>query len=61
MMPCIFYQKKLKISKKKRQGVISAFLKKAGCHQKGAGRHALQKRPRQNTDYEDVATQLTNG
>ena len=25
------------------------FLKKAGRHQKGAGRRALQKRPRQNT------------
>ena len=30
------------------------FLKKAGRHQKGAGRRALQKRPRQNTVYSKI-------
>ena len=33
----------------KRAGRHFSFLKMAGRHQKGAGRHALQKRPRQNT------------
>ena len=34
----------------KRAGCHLSFLKMAGRHQKGAGRRALQKRPRQNTD-----------
>ena len=33
----------------KRAGRHFGFLKRAGLHQEGAGRHALQKRPRQNT------------
>ena len=33
----------------KKAGRHFGFLKKAGRHQKGAGRRALQKRPRQNT------------
>ena len=33
----------------KRAGRHFGFLKRAGRHQKGAGRRALQKRPRQNT------------
>ena len=33
----------------KKAGHHFGFLKKAGRHQKGAGRRALQKRPRQNT------------
>ena len=33
----------------KRAGRHFSFLKRAGRHQKGAGRRALQKRPRQNT------------
>ncbi len=41
-------KKKKKILKK--AGRHFGFLKKAGRHQKGAGRRALQKRPRQNTD-----------
>ena len=35
---------------KKKAGRHFGFLKKAGRHEKGAGRRALQKRPRQNTD-----------
>ena len=46
MMPCLFNQKNLA----KRTGRHFSFLKKAGRHQKGAGRRALQKQPRQNTD-----------
>ena len=42
------------IKKKKvffsQKGRHFGFLKRAGRHQKGAGRRALQKRPRQNTD-----------
>ena len=34
----------------KRAGRHFGFLKRAGRHQKAAGRRALQKRPRQNTD-----------
>ena len=34
----------------KKAGRHFGFLKKAGRHQKGAGRRALQKRPRQNTE-----------
>ena len=33
----------------KKAGRHFGFLKKAGRHQKGAGRRALQKQPRQNT------------
>ena len=33
----------------KRAGRHFSFLKRAGRHQKGAGRRSLQKRPRQNT------------
>ena len=50
----LFHQKKKK--KKifflfwvKKAGRHFGFFKKAGRHQKGAGRRALQKRPRQNT------------
>ena len=34
----------------KRAGRHFGFFKRAGHHEKGAGRHALQKKPRQNTD-----------
>ena len=37
----------------KKAGRHFGFLKKAGHHQKGAGRRALQKRPRQNTEFVD--------
>ena len=43
-------KKKKKIFLVKKAGRHFGFLKKAGRHQKGAGRRALQKRPRQNTD-----------
>ena len=33
----------------KRAGRHFGFFKRAGRHEKGAGRHALQKKPRQNT------------
>ena len=36
---------------KKGRASFRLFFKKAGRHQKGAGRRALQKRPRQNTVY----------
>ena len=50
----LFHKKKKKKKKKKtffvkKAGRHFGFLKKAGRHQKGAGRRALQKRPRQNT------------
>ena len=35
----------------KRAGRHFSFLKRAGHHQKAAGRRTLQKRPRQNTEY----------
>ena len=35
----------------KRTGRHFGFFKRAGRHEKGAGRRALQKKPRQNTDY----------
>ena len=38
----------------KKAGRHFGFLKKAGRHQKGAGRRALQKRPRQNTEMAPV-------
>ena len=44
----LFHPKKKKNFLKK-AGRHFGFLKKAGRHQKGAGRRALQKRPRQNT------------
>ena len=34
----------------KRAGRHFGFFKRAGRHEKGAGRHALQKKPRQNTE-----------
>ena len=34
----------------KRAGRHFGFFKRAGRHEKGAGRRALQKKPRQNTD-----------
>ena len=34
----------------KRAGRHFGFFKRAGCHEKGAGRRALQKKPRQNTN-----------
>ena len=34
-----------------RAGRHFGFFKRAGRHEKGAGRRALQKKPRQNTDY----------
>ena len=42
-------KKKKKILFVKKAGRHFGFLKKAGRHQIGAGRRALQKRPRQNT------------
>ncbi len=44
----VFHQKNVCFFVKK-AGRHFGFLKKAGRHQKGAGRRALQKRPRQNT------------
>ena len=35
----------------KKAGRHLSFLKKAGCHKKWAGRRAMLKRPRQNTDF----------
>ena len=35
----------------KRAGRHFGFFKRAGRHEKGAGRRALQKKPRQNTEY----------
>ena len=35
----------------KRAGRHFGFFKRAGRHEKGAGRRALQNKPRQNTDY----------
>ena len=43
-------KKKKKNFKVKRAGRHFCFLKRAGRHQKAAGRRALQKWPRQNTD-----------
>ena len=36
----------------KRAGRHFSFFKRAGRHEKGAGRRALQKKPRQNTDVD---------
>ena len=41
--------KKKKKKKVKRTGRHFGFFKRAGRHEKGAGRRALQKKPRQNT------------
>ena len=49
-------KKKKKNSFFKKAGRHFGFLKKAGRHQNGAGRRALQKRPRQNTG-DGLATQ----
>ena len=51
----VFHPKKKK-KKKKKAGRHFGFFKKAGRHQNGAGRRALQKRPRQNTG-DGLATQ----
>ena len=46
----LFHPKKQKTNfLVKKAGRHFGFLKKAGRHEKGAGRRALQKRPRQNT------------
>ena len=39
----------------KRAGRHFGFFKRAGRHEKGAGRRALQKKPRQNTDIDTVS------
>ena len=39
----------------KRAGRHDGFFKRAGRHEKGAGRRALQKKPRQNTDAAWIA------
>ena len=49
MMPCIFTTTTTMWVKQ--AGRHFSFFKKAGRHQKGAGRRALRKRPRQNTAY----------
>ena len=46
---CDWYLKKKKKKKFKRAGRSFGFFKRAGRHEKGAGRRALQKKPRQNT------------
>ena len=38
----------------KRAGRHFGFFKRAGRHEKGAGRRALQKKPRQNTDITEL-------
>ena len=43
----------------KRAGRHFSFLKRAGRHQKGAGRPALRKRPRQNTEVAMFTYNLT--
>ena len=37
-----------------RAGRHFGFFKRAGRHEKGTGRRALQKKPRQNTDFDGV-------
>ena len=49
MMPCLFEKKLYIYFFGKKAGRHFSFLKKAGRHQKGEGRRALQKRPGQNT------------
>ena len=48
-MRLIFKKKKKKFFLVKRAGRHFGFFKRAGRHEKGAGRRALQKKPRQNT------------
>ena len=48
---CDWYLKKILLFfLVKRAGRHLGFFKRAGRHEKGAGRRALQKKPRQNTD-----------
>ena len=49
----IFKKKKKKILVK-RAGRHFGFFKRAGRHEKGVGRRALQKKPRQNTVLDDL-------
>ena len=42
---------------KKGSASFQVFFKRAGRHQKGAGRHTLQKQPRQNTDIHNWTDQ----
>ena len=42
----------------KRAGRHFGFFKRAGRHEKGAGRHALQKKPRQNTEQHGLINPL---
>ena len=56
----LFHPKK-KIFFVKKAGCHFGFLKKAGRHQKGAGRRALQKRPRQNTVIGTCLNSLDEG
>ena len=51
----IFKKKNKKKILVKRAGRHFGFFKRAGRHEKGAGRCALQKKPRQNTDS-DILT-----
>ena len=48
--------KKKKKNLLKRAGRHFGFFKRAGRHEKGAGRRALQKKPRQNTEYSASVT-----
>ena len=52
----LIFKKKKKKKKNlvKRAGRHFGFFKRAGRHEKGAGRRALQKKPRQNTGMYDV-------
>ena len=47
---CDWYLKKKKKKFVERAGRHFGFFKRAGRHEKGAGRRALQKKPRQNTE-----------
>ena len=53
-----FKQKKFLFFLVKRAGRHFGFFKRAGRHEKGAGRRALQKKPRQNTEYRMVKENL---
>ena len=44
----------------KRAGRHFGFFKRAGRHEKGAGRRALQKKPRQNTVHTSLAIVATS-
>ena len=48
----LFKKKNNKQNLVKRAGRHFGFFKMAGRHEKGAGHRALQKKPRQNTDYQ---------